>query len=73
MFGAGAERMLKAPIGSIIPADRRESAEATIRTVIACGQWSELEFDYDDSSGSKRELAVTVSPIVTPAGVRMPS
>lgn len=71
MFGAGAERMLRTPIGSIIPKDRREFAEDTIRKVIACGQPSELEFDYGDSSGSKRELAVTVSPIVTSAGERI--
>ena len=68
MFGAGSERMIGTSITQIIPQERRELAKEMIQRVIETGETSELEFEYRDDRGGRRELAGTIAAIVSDSG-----
>ncbi len=71
MFGAAAEQMIGARIGSIIPQDGRELAERFLKRAIDTGQVSQLEFQHRDAQGNRRELAATIAPVVAESGRRV--
>lgn len=71
MFGAAADRMLSAPVISIIPQDRRIPAERMFRRAIESGESNELEFQHRDSLGDARELSGSIAPVVSESGVRI--
>ncbi len=64
VFGAGADRMLGTPVGSMIPWERRHAAEDQIKSVIETGATVEFEFEHRDAKGERRELALTIAPIL---------
>ncbi len=68
LFGAGAERMFGTDALSILPAERRESAERMLRRAISEGEISELEFQTRDPAGLPREFAASIAPMVSESG-----
>jgi PAS domain S-box-containing protein len=68
MFGAAADRMIGAPIGSTIPWEHRRDAEEAVRRVMKSGETRQFEWDHRDAQGQRRELAVTVASIVSETG-----
>lgn len=68
MFGAGAEQMVDTPIISIIPQERRHTAERLLRRVIETGETLPFEFQHRDAQGNRRELAATMAPVVSESG-----
>ncbi len=70
-FGAGAERMIGTPLTQILPQDRREAAERMVRRAIATGETIQLEFEHRDQRGGQRELAGTISAVVSESGERV--
>lgn len=70
-FGAGADRMVGTHAGSMIPWERRHAAEDKIRSVIETGATVEFEFEHRDAQGDRRELALTIAPILSDANQRV--
>jgi PAS domain S-box-containing protein len=69
-FGAGAERMIGAPVLSIIPQDRRQAAERMLHRAVETGETIQFEFQHRDAHGARRELAGTIAPVVSDTGER---
>ncbi|UCC32664.1 MAG: PAS domain S-box protein [Phycisphaerales bacterium] len=69
-FGAAAERMFGTPVARILPQERREMAERTLRRAIDTGETIQFEFQHRDPQGERRELAGTIAPVVSESGVR---
>jgi len=69
-FGAAAERMIRTPVTQILPQERREMAERTLRRAIETGETIQFEFQHRDAQGERRELAGTIAPVVSESGVR---
>jgi len=69
-FGAAAERMIGTPVTQILPQERREMAERTLRRAIETGETIQFEFQHRDAQGERRELAGTIAPVVSESGVR---
>jgi len=67
MFGADASQMLGTPIGSTIPWSHRRDAEEAVRAVLETGEGRQFEWEHRDARGQRRELAVTIAPIVSEA------
>lgn len=70
-FGAAAERMIGTPISLIMPQERRQAAERTLRRAIETGETTQFEFQHRDAHGERRELAGTVAPVVSESGERI--
>ncbi|MBU0717653.1 MAG: PAS domain-containing protein [Planctomycetes bacterium] len=69
MFGAGAERMIGTPLGSVVPQGQRAAAEQMLLRAMETGETFQLEFRHRDAAGRSRELAGTVAPVfVEPEG-----
>ena len=68
IFGAGADRMIGTPIGSIVPQERRMVAERMLRRAIDTGQTYQFAFQHRDTEGIERELAGTIAPIIAETG-----
>lgn len=71
IFGAAADRMIGTHVGSMIPWERRHAAEDQIRAVIETGATVEFEFEHRDAKGDRRELALTIAPILGDADDRV--
>ncbi|HNQ21808.1 MAG TPA: ATP-binding protein [Phycisphaerae bacterium] len=69
MFGAAAERMLGTAAISVVPQERREQARQLLQRALEAGESGELEFQYRDSQGARRELSGTTTPIVSETGM----
>ena len=69
MFGAGRERMIGAKAITVIPPERRDSAERMLRRAIDTGETADLEFDHHSEAGVRQELIGTVAPVTTETGV----
>lgn len=70
-FGAAADRMIGTPVTQIIPQERRRVAARMLRRAIKTGETIQLEFQHRDTQGRERELAGTISPVVTETGERI--
>ena len=62
-FGAGADRMIGAPVSQIIPVDRRDMAERALRRALETGETIQFEFRHRDATGDQRELAGRKAPL----------
>ena len=71
MFGASAERMVGTPLEAVVPQEQRARADGLFRRALHLGEISDLEFRYHDERGRRRELIVTISPIISRPGVRV--
>ncbi|MCO6435579.1 MAG: PAS domain S-box protein [Phycisphaerae bacterium] len=70
MFGAAADRMIGAPIASVVPQEWREEAVRLLRRAIEEGTASSVAFQHRDEGGSPRELVGNIAPIVCDKGLR---
>jgi len=68
MFGAAAERMIGTPITSILPQERRRTAERMLRSVLETRQTIEFEFQDRSVQGERRELAGVMAPVLAESG-----
>lgn len=68
MFGAGVAQMIGTSVLSIVPQERRRGAERLLRRSIRTGQTFQFDFSHKDDHGQRRELAVTIAPIIMEAG-----
>ena len=68
MFGASAELMIGMPAVSAVPQDKRAQAQQLIERAARDGETGELEFEYRDAQGGRRELSGTIAPILDDAG-----
>lgn len=71
MFGAAADLMIGTPLVAVLPAPHREAAQRMLSEAIATGATSQLDFDDHDPAGERRELALTIAPIVLESGLRI--
>lgn len=71
MFGSSRDAMIGAPVTSIIPEPQRSLAGRLFRRALAHGESSNLEFEYPTSAGARRELILTLSPVVNSSGERV--
>ena len=69
MFGASAEQMFGAALLSVIPQDDRVQAEQMFHKALSDGEIGGFEFCYRDARGNRRQLAATVSPVVSDEGI----
>lgn len=70
MFGAASERMIGAPIASVIPGEWREEAVRHLHEAIELGTSASVAFQHRDESGSPRELVGNIAPVVSAHGNR---
>ena len=70
-FGAAADRMIGTPLVQVIPQERRRIAERMLRKAIRTGETIQLEFEHRDANGRQRELAGTISAVVSENGARV--
>lgn len=70
-FGAGGDRMIGAPLLSVIPQDYRSEAQRIFESVVQTGETIQFEFPHRDDQGDRRELAATVAPVISGSGERI--
>jgi PAS domain S-box-containing protein len=65
MFGAAGDRMIGAPVSSIVPQERRRLAERIFARVLRTGETADFEFQHRDAQGNRQELIVTIAPVLS--------
>ena len=68
MFGAAAELMIGTPAASVVPQDKRVQAQQLLERAVQQRETGELEFEYRDAQGGRRELSGTTAPILDDEG-----